>query len=426
MSFYNLRNLLLGAWLLGLFFVQQSSAQGLGNSPYSALGLGELYGTGYAPNNAMGDVGVSTANGFYINPINPALLVRNRFTTFDVGVIGQLKTLQDTRQSQREFGGNLGYLALSFPASPRWSLGISLRPYTYVNYQQNSFSKLPQSIYEVKYQYKGTGGINKVSLTNGFQVGKWLSVGGEVSYLFGGYNRSASTQLLIGDGRDYIVSREDRFNVSDVNLKLGAAWRQQLRPERYLNFGATYDFRNKLNGNHDVTLEVRNSQSVELALPDTLTNVGAIVNLPQTLRVGLSYEKLYNFLIAFDYETQAWNNYVGISGTNEGFRKGQSFHLGLEYMPKYNSTKYKDLIVYRAGVSYTQTPYIIGGQTIDDLSGSVGISLPIGRNYINFINLSVASGQRGVVTNQTFKENYVRFTVGFSLKDNWFQKFKVD
>ncbi|TAE95888.1 MAG: hypothetical protein EAZ80_08905, partial [Runella slithyformis] len=126
-----------GLVLGAVFFTSQLLAQGLGNSPYSALGIGEQYSSGFSTNNGMGDVGVSSANGLYINPMNPALLVRNRYTTFDVGLLGNYKLLKDSRQQQREFGGNLGYIALSFPAGPKWSLGFSLKPYSYVNYQQN-------------------------------------------------------------------------------------------------------------------------------------------------------------------------------------------------------------------------------------------------------------------------------------------------
>ena len=115
-----MRKLFRWSWVVVLFFLQTKIfAQGLGNSPYSAIGLGELLSSAYSPNNGMGDAGVSSANPLYINALNPALLARNRYTMFDVGVIGQYKGLQDSKQNQRDFGGNLGYLALSFPVAPK-------------------------------------------------------------------------------------------------------------------------------------------------------------------------------------------------------------------------------------------------------------------------------------------------------------------
>lgn len=422
-----MRKLFQWSWVVGMFFLQTKVfAQGLGNSPYSAIGVGELLSPAYAPNNGMGDAGVSSANPLYINSLNPALLARNRYTMFDVGVIGQYKGLQDTKQNQRDFGGNLGYLALSFPVAPKWSAGISLKPYSFVNYQQNSYSRIGNSIYEAQYVYSGKGGLNQINFTNGFQVTKNLNLGIEGTYLFGNFNRSVTSQLRIGDGRDYIVSRDDRLNFSDVNLKLGAAWKQKLKGDHYLNFGATYNLQSSVAATRNTTIEVLSSSSSPVTNPDTITQADLKVALPATFRAGISYELQYRLMVSADYERQNWSEYVGVSGTNDNMRNSQSYHIGFEYWPKYNSTKYWDLVLYRAGFSYRQTPLVIGTKPVDDMNVSFGMSLPVGRGLVNLINFSFVLGQRGSVSTQTFRERYGRVVVGFSLKDEWFRKFKVD
>ncbi len=422
-----MRKLFQWSWVVGIFFLQTKVfAQGLGNSPYSAIGVGELLSPAYSPNNGMGDAGVSSANPLYINSLNPALLARNRYTMFDVGVIGQYKGLQDTKQNQRDFGGNLGYLALSFPVAPKWSAGISLKPYSFVNYQQNSYSRIGNSIYEAQYVYSGKGGLNQINFTNGFQVTKNLNLGIEGTYLFGNFNRSVTSQLRIGDGRDYIVSRDDRLNFSDVNLKLGAAWKQKLKGDHYLNFGATYNLQSSVAATRNTTIEVLSSSSSPVTNPDTITQADLKVALPATFRAGISYELQYRLMVSADYERQNWSEYVGVSGTNDNMRNSQSYHIGFEYWPKYNSTKYWDLVLYRAGFSYRQTPLVIGTKPVDDMNVSFGMSLPVGRGLVNLINFSFVLGQRGSVSTQTFRERYGRVVVGFSLKDEWFRKFKVD
>lgn len=422
-----MRKLFQWSWVVGMFFLQTKVfAQGLGNSPYSAIGVGELLSPAYSPNNGMGDAGVSSANPLYINSLNPALLARNRYTMFDVGIVGQYKGLQDTKQNQRDFGGNLGYLALSFPVAPKWSAGISLKPYSFVNYQQNSYSRIDNSIYEAQYVYSGKGGLNQINFTNGFQVTKNLNLGIEGSYLFGNFNRSVTSQLRIGDGRDYIVSRDDRLNFSDANLKLGAVWKQKLKGDHYLNFGGTYNLQSSVAATRNTTIEVLSSSSSPVTNPDTITQANLKVSLPATLRLGISYELQYRLMVSADYERQNWTEYVGVSGTNENMRNSQSYHIGFEYWPKYNSTKYWDLVLYRAGFSYKQTPLVIGTKPVDDMNVSFGMSLPVGRGLVNLINFSFVVGQRGSVSTQTFRERYGRVVVGFSLKDEWFRKFKVD
>jgi hypothetical protein len=300
-------------------------SQGLGNSPYSALGIGELYSKGFAPNNAIGDAGVSSANGFSINAINPALMVKNKYTTFEVGVLGQYKRLQDLRQSQNDFAGNLGYLALSFPVSDKWSIGLGIRPYSSVDYQQNSYYKIPgTTIYEAQNQYQGQGNLSKVYMSNGFQIGKSFYLGAEASYLFGGVNRAANTQVKIGDNRDYIVIREDRTSYSDLTVKLGAAWNQKLNKDNYLNFGITYEPKLNLTGSQTSTIGLINASGSPITTPDTIKYLGTSITVPSALRVGFSYERPYNLLVAFDYESQQWSNYKGLSNTNDGFRNAQS------------------------------------------------------------------------------------------------------
>ena len=148
-------------------------AQGLGNSPYSALGLGESFSSGNVTNMGMGGMGISYASPFYLNLQNPALLARRtRFTVFEVGITGQSKSLTQNlngdTQSQRDFGGNLSYLALAFPVNSRLNMSLSLRPYSYVNYNTRQYRPIGTTIYEAEYNYSGTGGLNRASVAGGY------------------------------------------------------------------------------------------------------------------------------------------------------------------------------------------------------------------------------------------------------------------
>ncbi|MES2796924.1 MAG: hypothetical protein V4683_13220, partial [Bacteroidota bacterium] len=93
-----------------LFTDLQSFGQGLGNSPYSSLGLGEKFQMGYAENQAMAGAGVASSLGLYINNVNPALLARNKYTVFSMGMNGQYKGLKTNTESQHSFAMNLNYV----------------------------------------------------------------------------------------------------------------------------------------------------------------------------------------------------------------------------------------------------------------------------------------------------------------------------
>src|SRR5687768_13132379 len=116
--------------VFALFIISANAyAQGIGNSPYSQIGIGDINNSAFVPSIGIGGAGASHADGIHINYINPALLARNKTTVFDVGVNGQFKKIQTSTASQKDIGGNLSYLAYAFPVSRKWTLGAGLRPY---------------------------------------------------------------------------------------------------------------------------------------------------------------------------------------------------------------------------------------------------------------------------------------------------------
>jgi hypothetical protein len=65
------------------------------NSPFSGFGIGSLAEEGNIAQQLNGSTGVSSSNSFYVNLLNPALLVRNGSVVFDASYnfkIQQLRT----------------------------------------------------------------------------------------------------------------------------------------------------------------------------------------------------------------------------------------------------------------------------------------------------------------------------------------------
>jgi hypothetical protein len=418
---------LLGA-ALSFGFISLSFGQGLGNSPYTVLGVGEPYSDGFASNLAMGEAGVSSGNGIHINNLNPALWVRSRYTTFEFGALGQYKQINSQVAGQRDFGANIGYLALSFPASPKWTLGMSLKPYSFVDFESRTNDKVPGTIYDAYYYYSGKGALNKASFTNAFLLGKYVSIGLEASYMFGNIRRASESQLLIGDGRDYLVSRTERNSYSDLAFRAGTAVRIPLLKENKLNLnlGGTYSFGTNLNARQTTSFELsRNSFPVGGA--DTLTNnVGGGITLPSKYRVGMSLEWPYKLTLSADYEKQNWSEYRSFANTNDGLSNAGKVHLGMEYIPRITSTRYFDLVAYHFGFSHGKMPYNPAGLDLKDTNLSLGASFPIGFSGNSF-TISLIGGQRGLVSSQSIRERYGKVVLGLSLVDNrWFQKAKID
>ncbi|MDZ7649314.1 MAG: hypothetical protein U5K54_20325 [Cytophagales bacterium] len=107
-------------------------------TPFSYLGIGEYYGNALAHNQGMAGVGISNPQYFYLNNQNPALLVFNRFTSFEAGFIGERRTVIGNGVSETNGNANLNYLIMGFPIKVgRWATSFGLAPYTTVNYRLN-------------------------------------------------------------------------------------------------------------------------------------------------------------------------------------------------------------------------------------------------------------------------------------------------
>ncbi|RYF69443.1 MAG: hypothetical protein EOO39_17530 [Cytophagaceae bacterium] len=407
-------------------------AQGLGNSPYSALGLGEILPATNVANIGMGGVGVSYASPFYLNSQNPALLARRtRFTIFEIGLLGQQKTISqlvvNEPLTQRDFGANLSYLALAFPLSSRWNTSISLRPYSYVDYKSRTYGKIPGTIYETQFDYSGRGALNRASISNGVRLGKNIYLGADASFIFGNISAQSDAQVLINSSSDIITSRINRVNYSDIVWNLGAAWRPSLGKDYVLNVGATFAPKSSLTGTETDVYQQISSSGTVISGSDTLrVNSDGHVPLPQHIQFGITLEKGNKLAVGVEAGMQSWSQFRTITDQSGNLRDAFHSSIGLEYTPKPTSTRYRDLITYRAGFQYNKLPYQVEGVQLNDVNGSLGFSIPVGAYFVNHINVAVVGGQRGVLTGAQIREKYFKVAVGFSLNDWWFRKTVID
>lgn len=408
-----------------LFFTYTTNAQQT-NSPFSYLGIGEVYTGGTAVHSSMGGLGVANSNGIYINTLNPALLARNRYTVFEMGVNMEGKSMQNDRQLSTTFDGSLNPIMLALPASSRWTLVLGLAPHSVVSYQTSTSQKLNIiGTDSIRYSYEGEGGLNKAVIGNGVRIFKDMYVGLESSYLFGVINRDVTTQNF-SDGQNYFIKRDNRENYSGVYFKLGWAWKPKISKDYFLNLGATAEFGQSI-GTKSLTRFTINSAGGQQINADTLKQITGSSSLPATYRFGISFEKPAKLLVSLDYSMTQWAGFQNINGSNEKLRNASTIALGAEYIPKFDALNgYFNHVMYRGGVNYTTSPYSInGGNVATDMSFSLGASFPL--RTISYINVAYVRGKRGSFTTTGIEEVYNKIVVGFSLGDfYWFRKPKVD
>ncbi|MFD2522829.1 hypothetical protein [Emticicia soli] len=431
-----LKNLLLLNFFLVCTFVltdtyAQKESRLTGNSPYSALGLGDINPAGAIATEAMGGTGLTFGNGIYVNTLNPAMLVKTRFVAFSTGIRGQYKTLSDGRNSQTDFGANLSHVMLAFGMKPKWTMSVGLRPHSSVEYESRFTSTIQGTSNQVQYIYKGQGGLSKATVGSGHMIGKSLYIGAEAAYYFGSVSRDTTSRLLLNDGEDYYLRYTDRINANGVGLKTGFTWQQKLSSKWFLNVGGTYEFRSKLKGDQlrslTTLIEGQNGPQV-LKKPDTLSIGSGSLQLPSQYALGISIESPLKWIFAVEYSKQDWTTYRNFKGAAESpLTASDKIAVGVEFLPKVTSTSYFNQVFYRVGFQQTKTPYLINNTQVMDRSFSLGLSTPLGFRNLSYIDFGLALGTRGVTGNGLVKENYVKVSLGFSLVDTrWFMKSKID
>ncbi len=414
------------------------------SSPYSQYGLGTLNDGLLPQTRAMG--GISTAinriSGFNtINIQNPASYSAINLTSIDVGVLGAFSTLKQgsiTGQTNGNF--RLSHFNFAAPVSKRSALSFGLVPYSELGYSyRQSVANLgtgsPADTNSVNYIYNGDGGLSKAYAGYGFGIGKHLSFGGNVSYIFGNLRKFRSTE--VPDLFASVNTRSERSNsVGGVSFDYGTQLSFDLAEASHLIFGYSGSAGNKLNSRitnvvSQYLTSLDGNDITESAAIDTLSNqviANGKIKLPLMHHVGVSFQKDGKFLIGADYSLGNWSAF-SIGGVNQGLQNSQSLSVGGQITPNSNSLRnYFARVDYRLGVRLDKTNIRINNTDIKQQVVSFGLGLPLPRNGGAFykINLAGEYGQRGTLSNNLIKENFFSIHLGFTLNDTWFQKYKFD
>ena len=425
--------------ILVLTGLQVSQAQNTGNAPYSKLGIGELNtSTGNVRNFGMGNLGVSTPNSYFVNIQNPALLVYNSRVTFEIAASGQVKKIENGTTSQNTSHTGFGYLALALPVTKNWRTAIGLKPFSSVNYNTYSTGTVPGAPDNIDFisGNNGEGTISEAFFSNGVRIYKGLTVGVTGSYLFGGIDRNAYTQLqdTAATTSPQRVILNERTNYSDVMFRGGLSYRQPLGKKANVTAGLVYGLQTDLNATRRISQQRVRLTDATLLSEVPLDSLQSQETIPSFIEAGLSFDNNSNWVIGAEFATRDWTTYRNLDGnSNTNLANSYRFALGGELTPDAASVEsYLKRVTYRAGFNYANTPIIINGEQLTDMSVHFGATLPIGsvprppEYNQSFVNLGVALGRNGTTTGGLLRENYIRFMVGISLNSVWFIKPKFD
>lgn len=418
-----------------LVFGASAKAQVTTSSPYSSYGLGNYKGSLLPQLRAMG--GISTAvdrlpgSGLnYINMANPASYASISLVTLDMGMSASFTQLDKNNTTAKDFNGSFSHLAFAAPVTRRSALSLGILPYTNLGYSfQNT---LKQDTLSVNQIYEGEGGLSKAYLGYGYRFGDHFRIGANFEYIFGNLQTTRSTEYdAPGSVNAKLLNKN---SIGGANFSYGAQYDFLVGKNTLLTLGYSGSYNGKLNSTRSFFAtqyknELDGSQNPAIDTLSTTEGNKSTLKLPLMNNFGISMQG-EKWLVGADFRMSKWSE-LSINSVNQGLQDSWGASLGGQFTPdpvSYNS--FFKRVDYRLGFSYDKTYIKIRNQDINQYGASIGFGFPLpsangGRTFYK-INFTAEAGQRGTLTDNLIKEQYLNLHLGFTLNDKWFQRYRLN
>lgn len=420
------------------------------NSPLSRFGLGDPLDQHFAAQAGLGGLQTVFQDPYHLNINNPASLATLQATSFEVGLYGRVGQLSDRNGSVGTESGNLSYLALGFPLrnpinlnldrqSRSWGAGMafSLAPTTLVGYDLE-LEENDIDLGTTSNLLKGNGGTYRFTWSTAYRY-RGLSAGLNLNYNFG---QVLNSRVVVFDSLFNALATEvvEKTAISGFSLGYGVQYTyffggkneegQRTLTGKRIIVGVNGKLQSGVSATSDL-LRRRFSPTTIFSVSDTLLNAmdleGEVV-LPAEVNFGFAFEDANRLFLGAEYGIGNASAFRQSSDPNNRLVNTNRFVLGIQYIPNFSSyNSYWKRIRYRAGLRLETDPRELNGEQARRRAVTLGMGLPIvlPRQQVSFINFAVELGQFGIP--DVIDENYVQFTLGFSLNDNtWFYKRKFN
>ena len=415
-------------------------AQSGTNSPYSQYGLGQLSEQTSGFNRGMNGLGYGFREHNQVNFLNPASYASIDSLTFifDAGISGHITNFKEGGKSKNAQNANFEYAVAAFKVGKRVGVSFGILPYTNVGYNYSNTQTLYDNLYGTKTTttnlYSGSGGLHQVYLGAGWMPFKGFSIGANVSYLWGDYERSITNSY--SDANVNTLSKIYTATVNNYKLDFGVQYMAKLSKRDELTVGLTYGLGHKLNADPMCKIISTNSQTT---VSDTTTySVANGLAVPSTFGAGFVWNRDNRLKIGADYSLQKWSSvefpYYSVVNekptyqlSDKAFTDRHKLTIGGDYCPSERGNKFFQRVHYRFGASYA-TPYLrINGQDgPKEISVSAGVGVPIMNKWNSRSMLNVSAQWVRQDAKSLLTENTFRINIGLTFNERWFAKWKVE
>ncbi len=428
-----------------LLFSTGLSAQLVGVSPYSALGLGDPVNGDPSRNFALGGTVAAAADGYNINIGNPASYAKLKYTNFDLGVMHTEINQQQGDLTIDNGYTNFNYIVTSFPLYENLGLVLSIRPHTTRGFKIERDDMLSDDLGLSRSTFQGSGGINNLTIGTGWSPFKGFAVGLNAHYYFGN-NADFITSDLIDQQNTVASRREIETRISTWQFETGVQYHHRIGKSLELGIGGVYRIGNTLNQYVTEQLfTILPSANQALPLDTVFSSVDERTpgQLASVYSAGISLGKInderpqqYAWSISADFRRTMGSEFDGVV-TRGQFTDASRISAGATVIPALTfesllrSKRFWNRTEYRLGLFQDEGHILIDNTNISALGMSFGVAIPLrirglapGEVRNNMLNFTVAYGNRGTTENNLVRERFTQFLIGITLTEKWFDKYK--
>jgi hypothetical protein len=390
------------------------------NLPYSIFGIGELASKGFNRNIGMGRTGIALSSPMYLNNVNPASYhtIDSISFFFDFGLSSDfVKYSTSYNASQRGNDINMRNIAMGFRISRNLTSSIGVVPFSRVGYKIESEKDLEGTLDKYSLIMTGSGGLTQFYWDNSYLLFKRLSLGMNISYLFGTLETSETNSYK---GLSTNITIDKTAYLNKLFIDFGFQLLLPLKDKINITLGGIFGNSHYLNFRQEILISETNGNVLEKGI----TQKGTL-RFPWYAGGGVAVDYNKKLTISADYLLRDWSQ-TKSDNPNFKYTRAGSYRFGAEYIPGHlNQLGFFGTLSYRLGYYYEESYLNIDNVSIASNGFTLGIGIPFLRNRSS-INIAYDTGVKGTLKNGLIRERYNSVMLNLTLHDWWFIKRKYD
>ncbi len=206
------------------------------------------------------------------------------------------------------------------------------------------------------------------------------------------------------------------------------------QPGARVTFGMVFAPPTDINISYDLLAQTYKQLGTIENIKDTVANFLAVpsrASLPMMGGIGFAIKKDYKWMFQADYTMQMWQDFRYMGNTID-LKNSQRITAGFQLQPKQAGRGgFMSATQYRLGARYYKTYLELNSTRLTEMSVNFGMAFPLPYRTrlgepISRVNLNIEAGQRGTLSAGLLKESYIRVTLGLTINDRWFMRYKLD